>query len=158
MVCLLSNRKKRTHVINFFLIESGQPSFYAENIPFSSSTIFSSSPTPKLVLQARHICARFDQPCAWFLLLYSPPISRSQRWQSGGGYFRHKGKKRTLLLLLQWVHCLAQNLHRHSAADSLPFSQKTLCCWSLPPLWWHSGEGADPLRGRVSHPPKSIVG
>ena len=31
------------------LVEGGQPSFYAENIPFSSSTIFSSSPTPKLI-------------------------------------------------------------------------------------------------------------
>ena len=49
MVCLLSNRKKRTCGINSFLIEGGQPSFYTENIPFSSSTIFSSSPTPKLV-------------------------------------------------------------------------------------------------------------
>ena len=48
MVCLLSNRKKRICGINFF-IEGGQPSFYAENFPFSSSTIFSSSPTPKLV-------------------------------------------------------------------------------------------------------------
>ena len=45
----LSNRKKRTCGINFFLIEDGKPSFYTENIPFSSSTIFSSSPTLKLV-------------------------------------------------------------------------------------------------------------
>ena len=31
------------------LVEGGQPSFYAENIPFSSSTIFFSSPTSKLI-------------------------------------------------------------------------------------------------------------
>ena len=51
MVCLLSNRKKRKkeHVESISLVEGGQPSFYAENIPFSYSTIFSSSPTPKLI-------------------------------------------------------------------------------------------------------------
>ena len=49
MVCLLSNRKKKEHVESISLVEGGQLSFYAENVPFSSSTIFSSSPTPKLV-------------------------------------------------------------------------------------------------------------
>ena len=44
MVCILSNKEK-----NQFLLEGGHPSFYGENVPFSSTTIFSSSPTPKLV-------------------------------------------------------------------------------------------------------------
>ena len=46
-------------------------------------------------------------------------------------YFFVKAGRRVLLLLLQWMHCLAQNLLRCPAADSLPFSQM-LCCWSLP--------------------------
>ena len=40
---------RKEHVESISLVEGGQPSFYTENIPFSSSTIFSSSPTPKLV-------------------------------------------------------------------------------------------------------------
>ena len=43
---------------------------------------------PDLILHARHIRARFEQPRAWFLLLHSSLISRSQIWQSGGGHFR----------------------------------------------------------------------
>ena len=60
IVCLLSNRKKRvsrnwTRGINFkcccyviFLIESEQPNFYTENIPFCLQPS-SSSPTTRLV-------------------------------------------------------------------------------------------------------------
>ena len=44
-----SATERKEHVESISLVEGGQPSFYAENIPFSSSTIFSSSPTPKLV-------------------------------------------------------------------------------------------------------------
>ena len=40
---------RKEYVESISLVEGGQPSFYAENIPFSSSTIFSSSPTPKLI-------------------------------------------------------------------------------------------------------------
>ena len=43
-----SATEKKEHVESISL-EGGQPSFYAENIPFSSSTIFPSNPTPKLV-------------------------------------------------------------------------------------------------------------
>ena len=40
-----------------------------------------------LILHARHICAYFELPCAWFLSPHFPLISRLQRWQSGGGQF-----------------------------------------------------------------------
>ena len=43
-----SATERKEHVESISLVEGGQLSFYAENIPFSSSTI-SSSPTPKLV-------------------------------------------------------------------------------------------------------------
>ena len=41
--------ERKEHVESISLVEGGQPSFYTENISFSSSTIFSSSPTPKLI-------------------------------------------------------------------------------------------------------------
>ena len=41
--------ERKEHMESISSVEGGQPSFYAENIPFSFSTIFSSSPTPKLV-------------------------------------------------------------------------------------------------------------
>ena len=91
-----------------------------------------------------------------------PLISRSQRWQSGGRRFHlvllRKGRIGVLLLLLKWMYCRAQNLLRRPAADSLPFSHRMFCCRSLPLVWWHNSKGADPLHGRVSHPPKSTVG
>ena len=40
---------RKKHMESISLVEGGQSSFYAENIPFPSSTIFSSSPTLKLV-------------------------------------------------------------------------------------------------------------
>ena len=43
-----SATERKEHMESISLV-GGQPSFYAENIPFSSSTIFSSSPTHKLV-------------------------------------------------------------------------------------------------------------
>ena len=44
-----SATERKEHVESISLVEGGQLNFYAENIPFSSSTIFSSSPTPKLI-------------------------------------------------------------------------------------------------------------
>ena len=44
-----SATERKEHVESISLVEGGQPSFYAENIPFSSLTIFFSRPTPKLV-------------------------------------------------------------------------------------------------------------
>ena len=44
-----SATERKEHVESISSVEGGQPSFYTENIPFSSSTIFSSSPTSKLI-------------------------------------------------------------------------------------------------------------
>ena len=44
-----SATERKEHMESISLVEGRQLSFYAENILFSSSTIFSSSPTPKLV-------------------------------------------------------------------------------------------------------------
>ena len=44
-----SATERKEHVESISFVEGGQPSFYAENIHFSSSTSFSSSPTPKLI-------------------------------------------------------------------------------------------------------------
>ena len=44
-----SATERKEHVESISLVECGQLSFYAENIPFSSSTIFYSSPTLKLI-------------------------------------------------------------------------------------------------------------
>ena len=52
-----SATERKDHVESISFVEGEQPSFYAENIPFSSSTIFSSSPTHKLV--SCHASPRF---------------------------------------------------------------------------------------------------
>ena len=44
-----SATERKEHVESISVVEGGQLSFYPENIPFPSSTIFSSSPIPKLV-------------------------------------------------------------------------------------------------------------
>ena len=44
-----SATESREHVESISSVEGGQTTFYAENIPFSSPTIFFSSPTHKLV-------------------------------------------------------------------------------------------------------------
>ncbi len=62
-----SANERKEHVQSISLVEGGQPSFYAENIHFSSLTIFSNSPTPNPVS-----CRALEDPKR-FRNLFLPP-------------------------------------------------------------------------------------
>ena len=64
-----SATERKEDIESISLVEGGQPSFYADNIPFSSSTIFSSSPTPKLV--SCHVSPRLKMLSASGAFIYN---------------------------------------------------------------------------------------